>query len=66
VPGQSDSPRKAYVVERITRGVTTAIVYADSAEDAQRRYLDGEHERAFTEHEGRGWGRIRREPAHDR
>jgi hypothetical protein len=59
-------PRKAYLVERITRGVTVAVVYADNAEDAKRRYLAGEYERASTEHEGRGWGRIRREPDDDR
>lgn len=59
-------PRKAYYVERITRGVTTVLVYAHNYEDAKQRYLDGFHEKADTEHEGRGWGMVRRAPEEDR
>jgi hypothetical protein len=64
----SGEPKKAYYIERITRGVTTALVYADNPEDAKRRYLEGEYDgtKASTESEGRGWGRIRRSPDDDR
>lgn len=59
-------PRKAYWVERVTRGVTSALVYADDYADAQRRYLEGEYTNAHTEHEGRGFARVRRAPEEDR
>jgi hypothetical protein len=62
----SERPTKAYYVERITRGVTVALVYADTVEDAKRRYLAGDYEKASTEHEGRGWGAIRRDEVRDR
>lgn len=58
-------PTKAYYVERIARTVTTLRVYADSADDAKKRSAM-EGEAIDSEHEGRGFGRVRREPMEDR
>jgi hypothetical protein len=66
-PRGSEGRRKAYYVERVTRGVTLVLVYADNAEDAKRRYVQGDYERVIdTEHEGRGFGKVRRAPDEDR
>jgi len=61
----SDRPTKAYTVERVCRTVITATVFADSPDDAKRRYLDGDHERTESHTEGRGWGSIRRDRDND-
>lgn len=58
-------PRKAYVVERISRCVVTSLVYADSAADARRRDVE-EGDAIEVRYEGRGYGRIRRSPEDDR
>lgn len=62
----SERPKKAYWVERITRGVTTALVYADSVGDAKHRYVKGEFTDDSTESTGAGFGQVRRAPERDR
>ena len=58
-------PTKAYEVERISRTVTTLVVHAHNAEDAKRRSaMEGYPIDA--EHEGRGFGGVRRMPERDR
>jgi hypothetical protein len=60
----SDQPKKAYFVEKISRAVTLLIVYADSIEDAKRRAaMEGQP--IDTQHEGRGFGHVRRAPRED-
>lgn len=60
----SGGPKKAYEVERVSRCVTTILVYADNAEDAKRRSA-AEGEARDAEYEGRGYGRVRRAPNQD-
>lgn len=63
----ADEPRKAYYVERVMRTVASGIVYADSAEDAKRRFVsDGFDESYDSLSEGRGFARVRRVPEEDR
>jgi hypothetical protein len=58
-------PKKAYEVERISRCVTTVLVYADSAEDAKRRSaVEGDGQDA--EYFGKGFGQVRRNEDKDR
>lgn len=60
----SEQPKKAYEVERISRTVTTLVVYANDPEQAKRRSGMGVPIDAETE--GRGFGRVRRMPERDR
>lgn len=58
-------PTKAYEVERISRCVTTVLVYADNPEDAKRRSArHGEGQDA--EYSAKGFGQIRRNEDRDR
>ena len=56
---------KAYEVERVSRCVTTILVYAHDAQDAKRR--SAEHgEAQDAEYEARGFAGVRRDPDRDR
>jgi len=56
---------KAYEVDRVSRCVTTVLVYADSAEEAKRRSAEhGESQDA--EYESKGFAGVRRNEDRDR
>lgn len=64
----SDEPKKAYYVEVLSRSVKTGLVFADSAEDAKRRYCDqGGHDDTFDSYaRPAGFKRVVRSPEDDR
>lgn len=58
-------PKKAYYVERVSRCVTTVLVYANDADDAKRR--SAKHgEGQDSEYHPKGFGKVYRAEGEDR
>lgn len=60
------APRKAYIVEKISRCTVSVLVHANSAADAKRRVREGDYAQALdADYQLRGFGRVHRCPSDD-
>lgn len=59
-----DEPKKAYYVEEAVKGITTWLVYANTAAEARETFFNGEA--IGGEHRPAGIHDVRRAPGEDR